>query len=271
MKTQGNPLWSALAPWLADIAAAMRFFSRLPVPRLGPDDDPAAMPDFTRASRATPVAGALIALPGALLLLALSLTALPPLVIAALTLCALIATSGGLHEDGLADVADGFFGAHTAEKRLDIMRDSRVGTYGVLALAMALILAAGLLETLLIRHGAWATALALVGAGAISRAVALWPWVMLPCARPGGLAAQAGQPGKDAVVGAFVLGAVLTLPQAVTIGLAHWLAALGASGLATLGTGSLARAKIGGHTGDVIGAAQQLAALAFLIGLLMFA
>lgn len=271
MKTRGKPLLAALTPWLVDTASCVRFFSRLPVPRVCREDDPAALPDFTRAARAMPLAGAIIALPTAAMLMLAGATALPELAVATLALSALIATSGGLHEDGLADVADGFFGSQQVERRLEIMKDSRVGAYGVLALTLASILAVALLNELLTRHGTATTALALVSAGAMSRAAALWPWVALPCARPGGLAAQAGQPDARAVVTAFLLGAFLSLPLAAAIGAAHWLVALALSGLAGLGVGLLARAKIGGHTGDVIGAAQQLAALAFLAGLLMVA
>jgi adenosylcobinamide-GDP ribazoletransferase len=271
MKTQGKSPLAALMPWLIDTASCMRFFSRLPVPRLGADDDPATLPDFSRAARTMPIAGALISLPAVAVLLLLSATALPAMAVATLTLVTLIAVSGGLHEDGLADVADGFFGAQKVERRLEIMKDSRVGTYGVLALVLALILAVNLLGELLTRHGVMTTALALIGANAISRAVALWPWIGLPCARPEGLAAQAGQPTAEAVVSAGVLAMLISIPLIVTLGLVHWLLALAGAGIAALGMALLARSKIGGHTGDVIGAAQQLATLAFLGGLLMLA
>lgn len=269
MKTLGKSPLAALMPWLIDTASCVRFFSRLPLPSLGAGDDPAALPDFTRAARAMPVAGALIALPAVAVLLLLSNTALPAMAVATLTLVTLIAVSGGLHEDGLADVADGFFGAQRVERRLEIMKDSRVGTYGVLALALALILAVSLLSELLARHGVMTTALALIGANATSRAVALWPWISLPCARPDGLAAQAGKPTAEAVVSAGVLAMLISMPLVVSLGLVYWLLALIAGGTAACGMALLARAKIGGHTGDVIGAAQQLATLAFLAGLLM--
>lgn len=269
MTTLGYGQASGLAGWIADTAACVRFFSRLPIPKLGPDDDPGAMPNFVRGARAMPLAGAIVALPAALILLIAGATALPETAVAVLALITLVATGGGLHEDGLADVADGFFGAQSTERRLEIMKDSRIGAFGVLALVLALGLAATLIAGLAGRHGLWVAAVALVAGGAVSRAAALIPWNGLPCARPEGLAALAGQPDREATVTALVLAAIIALPLALLVGLSAWLLALAFAGVAGLGMGLLASAKIDGHTGDVIGAAQQTAMLAFLAGLLI--
>jgi adenosylcobinamide-GDP ribazoletransferase len=125
-----SPRVSDRATFAGDLAACIRFFSRLPLPRLGKWDDPAALPAFQRMARAAPLAGVLVALPAALVGLLLGFTALPHLAIGLLMTGALAAVTGGLHEDGLADVADGFFGGHTPERRLEIMKDSRIGSFG---------------------------------------------------------------------------------------------------------------------------------------------
>lgn len=256
--------------WMADTATCTRFLSRLPVPVLGQWDDPAGLPDFTRVARAIPLAGLFIALPAALTILLLAQTALPTGVVAVLALAVLVATGGGLHEDGLSDVADGFFGAHDTARRLEIMKDSRVGAYGVLVLVFAGLLASVALAGLLQRHGAGPAALAVIAAAAFSRAVSLWPWNRLPNARTGGLADIAGAPETTAVRLALAVGLLVALPCGYSIGLLPLATAAALAALAALAMTQLARAKIGGCTGDVIGATQQLAFLAFLLGLLIF-
>ena len=128
--------------WLAEVKATLRFFSRLPLP---PDS---REPDFPRALRMAPVAGALLGLAAALpFLLALRLNE-PPLVAAILGVAASVVLTGALHEDGLADVADGFGGGFSRERKLEIMRDSRIGAYGATALMLSLALRAACLTAL---------------------------------------------------------------------------------------------------------------------------
>lgn len=262
------PVWSP-ALLLADLAATLRFFSRLPVPRLSRADDPAALPDFRRAAALTPLTGLLLALPGAGLLVALSLTALPPAAAALLALALGLAITGALHADGLADVADGFFGAGRREKRLDIMKDSRIGAFGTLALIVALGLATVLLAALVARHGAMAAALAWLGAEGLSRAVMTAVWHALPPARPEGLAAACGAPGRPALFVACALALLGLVPAAFALSPAALVAGTAMAGLAGLAMARLAMAKIGGQTGDVLGATQQVAILAALLGLAM--
>ncbi|MGJ3262040.1 MAG: adenosylcobinamide-GDP ribazoletransferase, partial [Salinarimonas sp.] len=133
---------------LADVARALRFYSRLPIPALPWEADPHALPDFARMARMLPVAGAILGGLGALVLAAASLAGLPPLVSAALAIGALAAMTGALHEDGLADVADAFAGATTRARRLESMKDSRVGAFGATALALAPILRVSALAAL---------------------------------------------------------------------------------------------------------------------------
>ena len=252
---------------VADIAATLRFFSRLPVPRINSHNDPAALPDFRRAAAVTPLSGLAIALPGVAVFLLASLTALPPAVAVLLGLSVNIALTGALHEDGLADVADGFFGAGTPERRLEIMKDSRIGAFGTLALILTLALKAALLATLAARFGAGGAALGWLAVESGSRVALVGVWRALPAARPGGLSALCGAPTRRAFVCALVLaGPVYAVCIATYSPAALLLAALG-QGLAGYGVARIAMSKIGGQTGDVLGATQQLACLAGLTGL----
>ncbi|WP_284246418.1 adenosylcobinamide-GDP ribazoletransferase, partial [Methylobacterium haplocladii] len=112
---------------LYDIAVCLRFFSRVSVPALPDEPAPHAAPDFTTVPRVLPLAGLLLALPAALVLVAGWELRLGPFVASALALAVLAMITGAMHEDGLADVADGFGGGSTWMRRLEIMRDSRIG------------------------------------------------------------------------------------------------------------------------------------------------
>ncbi len=257
------------ARFLADLAACTRFFSRLPLPKLDPADDPDIPPDFRRIPRAAPLAGILIALPAALIGLILGWTALPELATAIFIVGTLAATTGALHEDGLADVADGFFGGTTADRRLEIMKDSRIGTFGALALVVSVGLRSVLLATLLERFGAGEAMILFLGAEALSRTLMVWQWSQLPSARPDGLGNRFGTPDRGAAGQAAVFGALCLLPSAVALSVPALSLGLILAGLAAQGIGRLARTKIGGFTGDVLGAVQQVSAIAFLLGLAM--
>lgn len=251
---------------LADLGAALRFFSRLPVPQLGRLDDTGALPLLPRAAAIVPLAGALIALPAALLGAALSATALPGLLIGLLVVAALVIPTGALHEDGLADSADGLFGGSTAEKRLAIMKDSRIGSFAGLALVLSSLIRATAYGTLFLTP-ALGTAAVLAGA-ATSRLVMTALWTALPSARPDGLAAAVGRPDKRSLVLGAGLTVILAAPSALLAGLTPLLIAAALAAAAAAGVGWLAQAKIGGQTGDILGATQLLAECAFLIGLI---
>ena len=248
-----------------DLVACLRFFTRLPLPAAGPH----AAPDLARLALMTPVAGALIGAIGALALLLAFALGLPPLLGAALAVSALVAVTGALHEDGLADLADGFGGGATPAQKLAIMRDSRIGAFGAAALALSLILRVAALAALLER-GAGQAAAGLVLAGAVSRAFALLPLALLAPARAEGLGAGAGRlsiRGAAASGGAaLIIAALLGL---AALGLGRALLAFALALAAALAVASLARRQIGGQTGDVAGAAQQVAEIACLIGLLI--
>ncbi|KQP34274.1 cobalamin biosynthesis protein CobS [Methylobacterium sp. Leaf469] len=250
-----------------DGAACLRFYSRLPVPALPGEGDPHAAPDFTRVPRMLPLAGLVLALPGGLVLLAAWGLGLGPFLAATLAVATGVLITGALHEDGLADVADGFGGGTTRERRLEIMRDSRIGAYGGVALVLALALRIGALATLLDRTGSGA-ALALVLAAALSRTAALAPMVLLVPARRDGAAASVGRPGRPAVAVAGALALTLALLGGLLgLPVGGVLLMLLLSGLGALAVTALARRRIGGQTGDVIGACQQMAEIAALLGL----
>ena len=213
-----------------------------------------------RAVRVFPVIGALIGLAGGIGFAIADGLGLPALVAALIAVGVTALLTGALHEDGLADVADGFGGGRTREGKLAIMRDSRIGAYGVLALLLVVAIKVGALADL---KTAGEGIAALIAAGAASRAAmpALMRW--LPAARADGLSAMAGRPSRDHVWTGLAIAVV------IAVVLLSWtgIIALLAAGAGALIIAWLARRQIGGQTGDVLGATQQIAELLFLLGL----
>ncbi|MGF9759766.1 adenosylcobinamide-GDP ribazoletransferase [Microvirga sp. 0TCS3.31] len=261
-----------MSAWQAaviDLAHCVRFYSRLPVPALPWEQDAHAPPSFPRLLRMIPVAGLVLGvLPAAVLGLALLLD-LGPWLAATLSVAIMVLTTGALHEDGLADTADSI-GGTTLEKRLEIMRDSRIGSFGASALFLSLALRTGALAALASRIDGGAVVAAILITASLSRTAGLMPLVFLPPARRDGMSQAVGQPARKtfwqvagiAVVVAVLLGALGDLPAA---GIVLMLALSGLSGLALT---RFAKRHLGGQTGDIAGAAQQVAEIAALIGLL---
>lgn len=251
-------LASRLSRLTRDVPVMMAFFSRLPVAPRRPT------PDFITSAWAWPLAGLLIALIPAALLAMTRGANVPPLAAAALALAALAAITGALHEDGLADTADGLGGGRYRTAKLAIMRDSRLGTYGALALMFTGIVRIASLSVLVLDPGRGALILLMVAV--ISRALALWHWSALPPARSDGLAAEGGQPDGLSLAIGVATGALAVIPLLFMASGA----ALFALALAILGTfafNALCRQQIGGHTGDTLGGAQQTAETLLLVGL----
>jgi adenosylcobinamide-GDP ribazoletransferase len=240
--------------WLDDLRTAVAFLTRLPMPHpAGP------MPqNFARAQRLFPAVGAAIGGAVGLLCLGLRAIGLPDLAAAALALGASALLTGALHEDGLADVADGFGGGRDTAAKLEIMRDSRLGTYGALMLMVSFVAKVSLLAALpdaFVVQG-------LIAAHALARGVLPFMAMNLPYARKDGLAASAGPPdfATAATAGGLALViALVVLPWRDAFG-----AALMAAGCAA-GMGWLAQRQIGGQTGDVLGGAEQLGEIAILL------
>ncbi|RKE84414.1 adenosylcobinamide-GDP ribazoletransferase [Rhizobium sp. AG855] len=250
---------------VTETARAVAFLSRIPVPNRYFETHDGSL---ARTVAAFPLAGLLITLPAAALLGLLALVGAPPFVavLAALTLHMLV--TGALHEDGLTDTADGLGGGRNRARALEIMKDSRIGTYGALALLLSVGLRTASIAALVPASPPLATALAWLAAAALSRAVMVWHWSSLPPAKTEGVAASVGQPDPGATRMALALGiaapallGVLVLPFGATV------VALIVAGLLSAGFTAFVRSKIEGHTGDTIGASQQIAEIGFLVSL----
>ncbi|WP_407493206.1 adenosylcobinamide-GDP ribazoletransferase [Pseudooceanicola sp. MF1-13] len=176
---------------------------------------------------------------------------------AVLVVGALVMVTGGLHEDGLADTADGLWGGWTRERRLEIMRDSRIGSYGVIALVLVLL--ARVFAVFLVIN-AWVLP-ALVAAAVLSRGVLPGVMALVSNAREDGLSRGVGRPSL-AVSG--VSAALAVVLGAFCVG---WsvVAAVVAVLVVACGMALLARSRIGGQTGDILGAVQVLAEVAVLV------
>ena len=250
---------------LTDFWLCLGFYSRLPIPRAMHEATPHSLANFSRAVRILPFVGAVLGAFAALVMgVALEL-GLHPLLAAPLALCCLIVISGALHEDGLADCADGFFGGATRERRLEIMRDSRIGTFGAVALALSLYVRAASLA-LIAGESLSLAAAVLIGAAALSRTTALIPLVVLPPARENGAGFTVGKPEPAALAAAACLGVVFALaPVLAGTAPVRALAAIAVATGAAYAIVPLARKLIGGQTGDVAGAAQQLSEIAFYL------
>jgi len=240
--------------WLDDLRTAVAFLTRLPMPHpSGP------MPqNFARAHRLFPVVGAAIGGAVGLCCLGLRAIGLPDLAAAALALGAGALLTGALHEDGLADVADGFGGGRDPAGKLEIMRDSRLGTYGAL---MLLVVFVAKVAALAVLPGAFVV-YGLIAAHALARGVLPLMSMNMAYARKDGLAANAGRPdfATSATAGALALViAWLVLPWREAFGAALAVAACAA------GMAWLAQRQIGGQTGDVLGGAEQLGETAILL------
>jgi cobalamin synthase len=179
---------TAPARLLGDVAENLRFFTRLPLGRA------TCAPDFRRIGWAAPLAGAGVGAIGALGLVGARALGFPSLLSATLAVILQIIATGALHEDGLADVADGFGGGRDRAAKLEILRDSRIGTYGALALGLSILVRVEAVAALS-RPSTGFAAAGLVLAGAAARGAALGPLAWLPAARSDGLGAGAAALG----------------------------------------------------------------------------
>lgn len=232
---------------VAQAQLALMLLTRLPAGRL---PDPA--PTIGASVWAFPLAGLAVGALAALTLAAALALSLPPALAAGLALGVQVMVTGALHEDGLADLADGLWGGRTPERRLEIMRDSRIGSYG----ALALILSIGLRwQALAVIAAAPLAPLALIALAMTSRVAPAALLAALPPARGDGMGRSATGANRQAVL----IGAALALLPALALpGTLPMLAVQLALGL---GVARLAMARLGGQTGDVLGASQQLTEL----------
>ncbi|MCB9947799.1 MAG: adenosylcobinamide-GDP ribazoletransferase [Rhodospirillaceae bacterium] len=244
-----------------EVLAAALFLTRLPIRWRWPWP-----PDLSaRAYGAFAIVGALVGLLAAGAYAAASAVGLSAMLAALAAVAVTAVITGALHEDGLADVADGIGGGKDRAGRLAIMRDSRLGTFGTLALVLVV---AGRVAALDQLGTPARAAAALVVAAAVSRSLLPCLVVLLPPARSDGLARQVGRPGAARAACALGMAAILAFVLVPAGGAA---AALAGALAAAAGMGLVAWRSIGGYTGDVLGASQQLSDLAVLVVLAAWA
>ena len=236
-------------PQWADVLTSVALLSRLPV-RI---DVSRATARGSRQCWAYGVVGLILgAIASSVAWVGITLQ-LPPLTIGFIIIATTAFVTGAMHYDGMADCLDGLWGGWTPAQRLDIMKDSHIGVYGAVGLVCLLGLQASLYEQL-ISQSIWP----IIGIMAISRAVMVPVMTWLPNSRTSGLSAQVGRPSVSTAVLALGVGSVVALLTGA------WPAILGAA-LAAFAVAAIAKRKIGGQTGDVLGAAQQLAEVVALI------
>ncbi len=244
---------SVISLW--DIPLALVLLTRLPVP---------ALPDgvFARQARAVwafPLVGLIVGALACAICWGALQTGLSPMIAATLGVAALIATTGAMHEDGLADTVDGLWGGFTVERRLEIMKDSHIGTYGVLALVVSQLLRILAIAALL--GAGWLGGV--LAACLFSRALMPCAMRFLPNARQSGLSHSVGTP----TLAAILIGVGLAVGLAIVLlggnAIVPMICATAIGGVIA----ALAKARIGGQTGDILGATQALSEIAFLLAL----
>ena len=244
------PLRDIMAQLGDDLASGFGLLSRLPLPQRAFSG--------ARSVWVWPLVGAVIGAAAGLAAWGGATLGLPPGVTAAGVMAVTTLLTGAMHEDGLADSADGLFGGWTAERRLEIMKDSRIGSYALLALLITGLARWSALTVVIAVPSAMAI---LIAAGALSRAPMAVMMALMPNARQGGLSAGTGRPGllRTALCCALALAVALIAvgPAALPLALAVILPALAMAWLA--------QRRIGGQTGDILGAAQHLGETALLI------
>ena len=264
---------------------ALQFFTRIPVTgRLA--DWVGYSPELLRASAAHfpgvgVLVGAVVAAVFALLQICLPDTGYTPLVAATLSTVVSVLLTGGFHEDGLADVADGLGGSTQRERALEIMKDSRIGAFGAMALVLALLAKVALLallgsvQALPATGGAapfigWYACAALWLGHVVSRGLPLLLIRWLP--HVGDSATSKSKPLADQISGASLWVAVLWCFMALAfaslaLGTLNLIVACGFAGLALLALLRFFKRRLQGFTGDCLGTAQQVCEIAFYLGL----
>lgn len=236
-----------------DLPAAMGLLTRLPISV----DTARAMERGAAAAWAYPLVGFVLGTVLAALVPLFSAIGLHAGITAGLILVVSVILTGAMHEDGLADCADGFWGGWDRARRLEIMKDSHIGVYGVCAIALSLLLRWLALVAVVSLGVYW---VALIAVGTLSRASMVVVMATLPNARDTGLSRSVGRPPHNTVW----LAIGIAVAVAIVAG-QPWLIFIAA--IATTACGLIARAKIGGQTGDVLGATQQVTEMAMLLAI----
>jgi adenosylcobinamide-GDP ribazoletransferase len=240
---------------MRDLRIAISLCTRLPVGTSAA----VGAGDVARAGWAFPLAGALIGVIAAAVYWLADHLHIPPISASVLALATSVLLTGAMHEDGLADTADGLGGGKTREQKLEIMRDSRIGTFGACALGLSLLSRWSALTAL---EDTRSVAIALIVAHAGARAILPAFMSLVAPARSDGLSSGAGRPPPISIAVALGLGIV-----ALSIGFGLKAMLTGVAALATIALllAFIARRQIGGQTGDVLGALEQCAEAALLL------
>ena len=243
--------------WISDFLVSANFLTRIPLnPGFFYD-----MSSLQTASRCFPLIGTLVGGLSGTVFLATYFLGLPSLLGAFLALATQVLLTGALHEDAIGDVADGFGGGSNRERKLEIMRDSRVGTYAVVILILVIGMKAAAIASFDNPFHGFA---ALLAAATCSRGILVWGMYLMPAARKDGLGAGAGTPSLTTALWALFFTLAIPLitldPFLVSIGLLSAFAGAGLMGL-------IAYRQIGGQTGDVLGSLQQISELVFLLAM----
>jgi adenosylcobinamide-GDP ribazoletransferase len=251
---------SMLRARLDDVILAITLLTRLPMPPATRGDNDA----LAAAIWAYPLVGAMVGVLGGAAFLITRHLGLPADAASWIALATMVLTTGCFHEDGLADFWDGIGGGHTVERKLEIMRDSRIGSYGAAAMIMMFGIRAAMIAGLARISGDDSAALALVAAGLLGRSAIAVILVTTKAARLDGLAVAAQAPPPRASAAAIALS--LLIFALVPVGAGS--AAIAAAGVVALLMADLMRRQVGGYTGDALGATEvkvELAALAAIL------
>ena len=240
---------------LADITACVAFLTRIPICLSGSDTER----NLAHSTWAFSIVGALVGGVGAVVYAVAVGLGLTPLIAATLSVSAMAASTGALHEDGLVDTVDGFGGARDRTAKLRIMRDSHLGTFSAVALFLMLVLRIVSLAAL---DDSITVGSILVATAAPSRTVMVAIMAWQAPARSDGLGVSSGVPDAGTVSIAVLISIAIVFaitPALVAVGVIL--------AVATAGTAVawLAQRQIGGHTGDVLGGAQQVSEVVALV------
>jgi adenosylcobinamide-GDP ribazoletransferase len=257
-----QPAAPRFAARMVEVQLALMLLTRLPAGRISGE-----APSLADAVWAYPLVGALVGGIGAAVLGGALALGLPAAIAAVLAISACVLATGGLHEDGLADLVDGFGGGRDAARKLEIMRDSRIGSYGTLGLILSLMLRVLALSALA-QVSPDAAMLALIAIEAAARAGLAVMLRVMPSARAHGLGQSAAGVTDIAMAQSVGLGALMLL---LVLGLPGGLIVAVTIALAQAALAVLALRQIGGQTGDVLGAGQQIGALAAWLAVLPLA
>jgi len=246
---------------LAELVAAIRFLTIIPIPGLrrilSTQDTQTSRPSFGLGSGYFPLVGLLLALLLSILVVALR-TLVPPLALSVLLVVVLVILTGGIHLDGLMDSCDGLFGGATPERRLEIMKDSRVGSFGVLGGVSALLLKFAFLASL---QGSL-----LIPALLITLTTSRWTMTLALSIFPNARSTGLGVTFRQIITrGRLLLAGIVALIVALVFGYLVGLAVFVVVTIVAIGVGVWIARQLDGLTGDTYGAIAELAEVIALL------